>query len=356
VFITRAGDFEDDRSLIKTDVTPSIRAPLSTLPFLQVNATASYRTTYYSESLADDLKTQVEVPITRNYGDMRVDVIGPVVSRVFNPNNAIADRMKHIIEPTFSVSRRTEIANQDRIPSVTYDTVVGGVTQMSYGVTNRVMVRKDVEGQPQIGAPRELLNVALRQSYYTDANASKFDNSYSYGFYTRTPNAFSPISLVARATPTAPLAIDYRVEYDPVAQPNAPKLLGMSLNGMMRASDVNFTGGWTRQAFAQTTATGARIDASNFLQTSADFRIKQSKIGGVVAFNYDIAKSTLINQRYVAFYNAQCCGIQFEYQAFNYPNTNQFLLPKDRRFNMSFTLAGVGSFSNFFGAFGGSTY
>jgi hypothetical protein len=79
-------------------------------------------------------------------------------------------------------------------------------------------------------------------------------------------------------------------------------------------------------------------------------------INGAVSFNYDIATSTLINQRYVGSYNAQCCGIQFEYQSFNYPNTSQFLLPKDRRFNMSFTLAGVGSFSNFFGAFGGSTY
>jgi LPS-assembly protein len=357
VFITRFEGLEDDRSLIKTDVTPSIRAPLSTLPFLQVNATASYRTTYYSESLAEDLKTQIEVPITRNYGDMRVDVIGPVVSRVFNPNNAIADRMKHVIEPTFSVSRRTEIANQDRIPTVTgYDIIVGGVTQMSYGVTNRVMVRKDLEGQPQAGAPRELVNFSVRQSYYTDANASKYDQSYSYGFGSRPPSAFSPISLVARATPTTPLAIDYRLEYDPIAEGISPKLLGMSLNGMLRASDVNVTGGWTRQAFTQRTETGAEIRANNFVQTAADFRIKQGMINGAVSFNYDIATSTLINQRYVGSYNAQCCGIQFEYQSFNYPNTSQFLLPKDRRFNMSFTLAGVGSFSNFFGAFGGSTY
>ena len=57
------------------------------------------------------------MPVTRNYGDMRVDVVGPVVSRVFNPNNAMADRMKHVVEPSFSVQRRTEIANQDRIPT-----------------------------------------------------------------------------------------------------------------------------------------------------------------------------------------------------------------------------------------------
>ena len=201
-----------------------------------------------------------------------------------------------------------------------------------------------------------MLNFSLRQSYYTDENASKFDNSYSYGFNQRAPNAFSPISLVARATPTAPLAIDYRLEYDPLATTTSPKLLGMSLNGMLRSSDVNVTGGWSRQAFTQTTPTGALVQANNIVQSTADFRIKQGQYGGAVQFYYDVTKSTLINQRYVASYNAQCCGVSFEYQSFNYPNTNQFLVPKDRRFNMSFTLAGVGSFANFFGAFGGGTY
>ena len=93
LFIENFGDDSSDLGLIKADITPSIRAPLSTLPFLQVNATAAYRTTYYSESLADDLKTQIEVPMTRNYGDMRVDVVGPVFSRVFNPQQR--DRRSH---------------------------------------------------------------------------------------------------------------------------------------------------------------------------------------------------------------------------------------------------------------------
>jgi hypothetical protein len=287
---------------------------------------------------------------------MRVDIIGPVVSRVFTPNNAIADRLKHVVEPSFSVSRRTDIASQDRIPTATgYDVIIGGVTQMSYGLTNRIMVRKEKEGQPQSGAPRELLSMQLRQSYYTDAAASRFDTSYSYGFNNRAPSAFSPISLTARATPTDPLAIDYRLEYDPNATSTQPKLLGMSLNGTLRSTDLNVTGGWNRQAFSQTTQTGAVVQANNLVRTSADFRLMQSRVGGVVTFDYDITRSTLLNQRYVGFYNAQCCGVQFEFQAFNYPNnTSGFFIPHDRRFNMSFTLAGVGSFSNFFGAFGGS--
>jgi LPS-assembly protein len=357
LYITNFGTTTVDSSLNKADMTPSIRAPLSTLPFLQVNATATYRTTYYSESQVPGTRTQVEDPVTRSYGDMRVDVIGPVVSRVFTPDNAIADRLKHIIEPSFSVQRRTEIPNQDRIPSATgYDIIIGGVTQMSYGLTNRIMVRKDVEGQPLSGAPRELLSVQMRQSYYTDSTASRFDTAYSFGYNNRAPSKFSPIAVTARATPTNPLAIDYRLEYDPNALPGNPQLLGMSLNGMLRMPDINFTGGWNRQAFALTTQTGAVIEARNMIQTAADFRIRQSRFGGVVSFNYDVSRSTLLNQRYVGFYNAQCCGVSFEYQSFNYPNNTNFLLPRDRRFNMSFTLAGVGSFSNFFGAFGGGTY
>jgi lipopolysaccharide assembly outer membrane protein LptD (OstA) len=357
VWIQRYGGRELDLSLLKADFTPSLRAPLSTLPWLQVNAAASYRTTYYSESLAADLRTQIDEPVTRKYGDLRLDVIGPVLSRVFNPQNAIADRLKHVVEPSLSIQRRTQIASQDRIPSTTgYDRIVGGVTQMNYGLTNRLMVRKDAPGEPQAGAPRELLNLQIRQSYYTDAAASQFDTSYSYGFSQRAASAFSPVSLTARATPILPLAIDYRLEYDPVARPTSPKLLGMSLNGTLRTEAASVQAGWNRQAFRQTTATGAVIDANNYISSSADLQFLNRRFGGHLAFNFDVAQSTLLNQRYVAYYNAQCCGVSFEYQAFNYPNNpNAFLLPRDRRFNMSFTLAGVGSFSNFFGAFGGST-
>ena len=356
LYITNNGTTTLDSSLQRSDITPSIRAPLSTLPYLQVNATASFRSTYYSESL-DETKVQIEEPVTRNYGDMRVDVIGPVISRVFTPNNAIADRMKHIVEPAFSISRRTEIPNQDRIPTATgYDIIIGGVTQMSYGLTNRLMVRKEKEGAPQSGAPREMLSVQLRQSYYTDAAASKYDTNYSYGYNNRKPSSFSPIAMTARATPTNPLSIDYRLEYDPNAPATDPKLLGMGLNGMLRTPAINVTGGWTRQAYATRTQTGSVTNASNLLRTSGDFKLLQSRIGGIVTFDYDVTQSTLVNQRYVGFYNAQCCGVSFEFQSYNYPNNSSFILPHDRRFNMSFTLAGVGSFSNFFGAFGGGTY
>jgi hypothetical protein len=53
-----------------------------------------------------------------------------------------------------------------------------------------------------------------------------------------------------------------------------------------------------------------------------------------------------------AFYNAQCCGIAFEYQTYNYGSSSVSPIPLDQRFFLSFTLAGLGNFSPFNGGLG----
>jgi hypothetical protein len=55
------------------------------------------------------------------------------------------------------------------------------------------------------------------------------------------------------------------------------------------------------------------------------------------------------------YYNAQCCGVAVEYQTYDLAQfASRFAVPQDRRFNISFTLAGIGTFSNFFNALGGA--
>ena len=162
----------DDRSLGRFDLSPTLRATLSTLPFLSVNGTVAYRHTYLTESL-DDEGLQIESPVTRRYFDFRADVTGPVFSKVFTPNNAFADRLKHVIEPNINFQRITDYDNEDRIPTTAgvYDVVIGGVTRVNYGVNNRFLVRKapkDPKASAAASAPREFLSVAITQSYYTD--------------------------------------------------------------------------------------------------------------------------------------------------------------------------------------------
>jgi hypothetical protein len=199
----------------------------------------------------------------------------------------------------------------------------------------------------QAGSPQELLNVSMRQSYYSDERASQFDPAYAYS-QGRPASPFSPVSLAAKAIPTLPMTVDFRLDYDPRSTADV-KVIGYGLNGVFRTNMLEATAGWSRQNYSGGVS-------SNYLQQRTQLRLGEGKYGGTVEFNYDFARSLLVNHRYTAFYSAQCCGISFEYLAYNYGPGTRLPIAQNRRFNMSFTLAGVGSFSNFFGAFGGRTY
>jgi hypothetical protein len=94
---------------------------------------------------------------------------------------------------------------------------------------------------------------------------------------------------------------------------------------------------------------------TNALNGNTRVNLFDGKITGSYALAWDIKRETIVRQSIVASYNAQCCGFVVEYQEYNCGSFGgaSSVLPKDRRFNFGFTLAGVGTFSNFFGNFGG---
>ena len=61
----------------------------------------------------------------------------------------------------------------------------------------------------------------------------------------------------------------------------------------------------------------------------------------------------MLNQTITGFYNAQCCGLAFQYLTNNYGAGSVIGAAADHRFFLSFTLAGLGNFSPFNGALSG---
>jgi hypothetical protein len=94
---------------------------------------------------------------------------------------------------------------------------------------------------------------------------------------------------------------------------------------------------------------------SQSLNGSSTVRTRNNKYGAIHSFTYDVSRSTMIQQKISGFYNAQCCGLAFEFSNWHYGNSGVTLLPANHRFFMSFTLAGLGNFSPFNGALGGVT-
>jgi hypothetical protein len=335
---------EVDRGLTRIDVFPTVRFPFTKWPYLTFNTFFGYRDTYWSDSqVSDATGVRLPDPISRRYFTIQSTITGPVFQRVFNtPKRTYAQKFKHVIEPAFRITRVSPIDNYDQIVKLDgTDYVVGSVTSFQYGLNNRLYAKKQ--------SSREILNVAITQSYYTDAKAAAVDREYQSSSFNTTPkpNHFSPVALQVHFSPTTVTDATFRTEYD--TQFHALRTL--AANGGLSEGWVYNQVGWSQTRYIP--GYNQPANASHFLNDAVSVRRPGGAFGGTYVFNYDILNTAFVNQRLIVTYNTQCCGVAVEYQKFNFGAASSTVgVPQDRRFNISFTLAGIGTFSDIFGAFG----
>jgi hypothetical protein len=253
------GEVTNDDSHARLDFTPTLRAPLSRLTFLSVNTSANYRATYYSRSAGPTGGT-VDDPYFRQYIALHTDIVGPVFTRIWErPDSLFAERLKHVIEPAFSVNFTSRIEDFARTPIVgdASEFVVGGAAQFTYGLTNRFMARSKAVGTTR-GQTREFLTVGLQQTVYSNPESSRYDSAYQSTFgYTR-PVQRSPLALTARASPTFRVDANLRAEYDTYGFGLQLLSAGGSVNGPLASVGANYS--WRA------------IDSSNYVSTFTTLR------------------------------------------------------------------------------------
>ena len=325
-----------DQGLTRFEVNPAVRIPFTKLPYFTINTTVGWRGTYWSESVQGG--TQVPESLKRQYFDFNARFTGPTFMRIFSTPTR---KFKHVIEPSFTLKRITDF---DVYPNIVQlegsDFERPQYTRVGYGLTNRLYAKKDTS--------REVLAVAISQSYYTDELAAQSDGSYQTGYNTRPFSKYSPVAFVVRGSPNDRFQADFRSEWDHTSG----TFLSLGANGAVNTANVQATGGWAQAKNVPRNITQPVTTISHYLNASVTVRTTANKVGGTYAFNYDMLADRFLQQRYFAYYNAQCCGVLVEYQTYNIIG---LAIPQDRRFNVSFSLAGIGTFSNFLGAFGGET-
>ena len=249
-----------------------------------------------------------------------------------------------MIEPSVQVSRKTRIDNAANIIVLEgTDYAAGGHTEITYALNNRLYAKKE--------SSREIVSVGLQQTYYTDDKASTVDFNYqSTANGALPPRHYSPLALQVHVTPTTATDGTVRAEYDT----HTNSLRSVAANGGVSAGWTVVNAGWSVTHSVPTRITDPVTTVAHALNGTAIVRKPGNAWSGVYAFNYDVKQTAFINQRIIAHYNTQCCGLAVEYQKFNFgTRAGAVGLPKDHRFNLSFTLAGIGTFSDLFGAFGG---
>ncbi|MDQ3071397.1 MAG: hypothetical protein M3R55_16910 [Acidobacteriota bacterium] len=345
-----------DRGRGRVDFVPTLRAPLTRLTWLNLSTSLSYRATWWSRSLDETTGAIVEVPLSRRHYEMQVNATGPIFNRVFlSPGSRFAQRWKHVIEPSATFSRASPITISKRILTDydSVDLVAGDITRMDYAFTNRLYMK---QGEGAAGRVREFASVVVNQSYYTDSKAAAEDQVARNPSGLHFPRSnFSPISATASLTPIPTVTLGFRTQYEKISG----TFRQLSAGGTLKVSRfVDLNGSWSKQRQPKDSPyASSPYYNSHSVSGTSTFQSERNTFGGSYNVHYDIRNSGFLNQRLTAYYNAQCCGVGIEYQKINLPNYDgRQGGVLDRRFNLSFTLAGIGSFSDFFGAFGADPY
>ncbi|MEO8259642.1 MAG: putative LPS assembly protein LptD [Acidobacteriota bacterium] len=351
----RDGDITTDLSLSRFEVMPQIRYPFTKWQWFTINSTVSWRDTYFSRSRALGTSDIVDEGLNRQFFEFQARLMGPVISRVWNtPDNGYAEKFKHSVEPFLTIGRTTSINEFDRIIQLDAgDSIVGGATRYTYGVTNRFYAKQRRAGSAT-GQAREIASVDVTQSYYSDERSAQYDRTYATSFLGAPPSHYSPISINARSAPTDLFSVSLRAEIDS----QYLELRTISANGTYSGRRITATGVWSKRAFIEGLDTfndPTRLD--QYITASGSTHTLDNSVGASYSVNYDVLNSRLLQQRFTGFYNSQCCGLAFEYQVYNFGSLTAGLLnglTQDHRFFMSFTLAGLGNFSPFSGALSGA--
>jgi LPS-assembly protein len=328
-------------SLHRMDVAPAIRLSLSRLTFLSVQTHATYRATYYSRSVAPGGGATTDQPFLRRYATTGVEVIGPVIERLFDAAPG-APRVKHVVEPVVGVDYTSALAGQTPVLGDLSDVIVGGSLRLTYGLNSR-LVRSGAVTNGARGQGREVAMVGVQQTYYSNPEASVFDTRYMSALGTGRPLDLSPIAVVARVMPSPAFDASARLEYDVAA--------GRGLQALTAGAGLTRAAGSTHLTYSRRQIAWF-LPADDFVSSTTAVRLLQGRVGGTYALHWDLGRGYVVSQRAGGTYLAQCCGIEVEYQTFNFPPTLGLALSADRRVNASVVLAGLGTFSNFLGAFG----
>ena len=260
---------------------------------------------------ASENSVQVPEPVGRHYFDFQTRITGPVFNRIWNrPGGGYAEKIKHVIEPTFSIQRVTAIDTVDQIVKLEgTDYELGNMTRYTYGLSNRLYAKKTNS--------REIVSATIAQSYYTDARSAQFDRQYQSSFNSQAPPThFSPVALLVRSSPTEAMQAEFRTEWDATVH----ALRTLAASGTYNRSDwLSVSAGWSQRRYIpDLDGFNDPKRADHYLNASVNIRGARNRIGGQFAFNRDLLRDTFLQRRFIAYYNAQCCGIGFEYQSFNF--------------------------------------
>ena len=323
---------------------PRLSTPIGSLPFLNARADVTYNLTRWLESIDPVTGEQVPVALNRQLVTLGASASGPTFSRVFQTRTESAERLKHVVEPDFSITWTSPYENINRVAIAdSADQIRGGTTRITYGLSNTLLAKRRAPAGSPPGASvpaRSILTSRVYQTYYSDALAAPVDPNVIGA----RPANLGDVNVDVRVFPSDMVSAGTQMVIDQKYK----TLTYISASATIGTPRVQVTPIWGRSRVVAP-LTGLAATTSHSLTASTTIRTADNRLSGTYVLALNVLTRQIIDQRVVGAYNTQCCGVIFDYQSRFVPLPN---LPRNRTFGVSFTLAGLGTFANPFGSFG----
>jgi LPS-assembly protein len=328
----------------RTEFAPRVTVPVHFGPWLNVTASAAFRTAYVGSSL-DATGDVTNQSVTRNDGEFTLDVRPPTLERIFQ-NRKSRKRYKHTIEPEIVYRDVTGIHNFAQYIRFDADSTLTNTNEVEYGVTQRLFVKN---GEGDDDQPNELISWRVVQKHFFDPtfggalvtgqrNVFETLEEISSFAFADAPRNWSPILSDFKINPGGPFDFEEILQYD----------TQRGTNGQLTTIGTLAKIKPYREFFV--TVADFRLDAnplvlqpkSNQIRTLVGYGSETRKGFNVTTgISYDITNRALQNQIVQVSYNGSCCGLAIEYRRIalgQIRTENQFLA--------SFIIANIGNFGN----------
>jgi LPS-assembly protein len=293
---------------------------------MTLNSSVYSNLTYYFQSYEPGTTNIVDEPLFIPEYGLNVELIGPVVYRIFHDAHG-KPKLKHIIEPTFSFRYESPIDDPDRI--IDYLRYYR-YHQISYGLTNRVLVKT-------ARMPREVFAFGLRQTLYLSPEDSPLSIYQVDGEIPET----SDISGYLRFYPASKYSLDVSGAYNPHFKTFSHLRAGARYGSR---NDNAFL--WINWYKSINPYYEGVIWNRNQIGLNGGIKMPRLSLDAEAELDYNIEEKQLLYTGLALVYHYQCLDFRAELRVF------YFRERPDTQFNISISFGNIGKSVGFFSGLG----
>ncbi len=321
----------------RAEIAPTISMPLHLGNWLGITPSATFRATYYGDSLAANGAVSGN-SITRNTGEFQVEFRPPTLERYFDRPRSHR-KYKHTIEPYLTYRYVTGVHNFQNFIRFDSNATLTDTNEIEYGFTQHFFVKNNDD------QPIDFLSWTIAQKHYFDPTFGgalvpgqrnvfdALDSITPFAFASFARN-WSPIVSDIKLTPGGRYDAEQILEYDPQLQKIS------TIGTLLKVKP--YSEFYMTMAYFRLQGDPVAEPPSNQIRAILGYgSLTRQGFNASTGISYDLEHETLQNQFVIVNYNGGCCGLAVEYRRINVQGVRT-----ENQFRVAFVIANIGTFGN----------